>query len=174
MALVLLLGGARSGKSERAVRLAAAQSTPVTVIATAQARDSEMAARIGRHRAERPAGWATIEEPVDLAGSLASVAATECVIVDDLTLWVSNLIEAADVEARGADAAQVAAGRPGLTLAISNEVGMGIVPANELARRYRDVLGRVNASWAAAAAQAYLLVAGRLLVLACADGVVLP
>ena len=174
MALVLLLGGARSGKSDRAVRLAAAQPAPVTLIATAQAGDAEMAARIDRHRAERPAPWATIEEPVDLSGALASVAPTDCVIVDDLTLWVSNLIDAGDVEERGAEAARVAAGRPGLTVAVSNEVGMGIVPANELARRYRDALGRVNASWAFAAARADLLVAGRLLVLQPADAVEMP
>lgn len=162
MTLVVLLGGARSGKSERAVKLAADAGAPVTFVATGEGRDDEMEARIEAHRRERPAGWTTIEEPLDLRAALGSAAADSTVVVDCLSLWVANLLE------RGHDPddlAPVAASRPGLTIAVSNEVGLGIVPANELARRYRDVLGRVNAAWVAASDEAYLCVAGRTIAL---------
>jgi adenosyl cobinamide kinase/adenosyl cobinamide phosphate guanylyltransferase len=169
MALTLLLGGARSGKSALAQRLAGRWDGPVTVVATGQARDAEMAERIARHRAARPAGWDTVEEPLELAAALAA-AGDAFVVVDCLTLWVSNLLEQglddAGVEARARAAAAVAAARPAPTVAVSNEVGSGIVPPDPLSRRYRDLLGQVNAAWAAAAEQALLLVAGRALVLA--------
>ncbi|MGA2929519.1 MAG: bifunctional adenosylcobinamide kinase/adenosylcobinamide-phosphate guanylyltransferase [Solirubrobacteraceae bacterium] len=172
MTLVLLLGGARSGKSDTAVRLAAAQAAPVTLVATAQAGDDEMAQRIARHQRERPDTWTTIEEPLELEAAIARAAPADALILDCLTLWTANLLagsEPAAVEARAGAAAAAAARRPGLTIAISNEVGQGIVPGNELARRYRDLLGRVNAIWAAAADHAYLLVAGRALALAPVD-----
>jgi len=169
MALTLLLGGARSGKSVLAVRAAGAWAGPVEVVVTAEARDAEMAARIERHRAARPAGWRTVEAPVELEAALRDAAAGALVIVDCLTLWVSNLMELglddAEVERRAAEVAALAASRAAPTLAISNEVGSGIVPAQALARRYRDLLGQVNATWAAAAEQALLLVAGRALPL---------
>jgi adenosyl cobinamide kinase/adenosyl cobinamide phosphate guanylyltransferase len=169
MALTLLLGGARSGKSALAVRAAGAWAGPVEVVVTAEARDAEMAARIERHRAQRPAGWRTVEAPVELAAALRDAAAGALVIVDCLTLWVSNLMELGvdevEVERRAGQAAALAASRAAPTLAISNEVGSGIVPALALARRYRDLLGQVNATWAAAAEQALLLVAGRALPL---------
>jgi adenosyl cobinamide kinase/adenosyl cobinamide phosphate guanylyltransferase len=169
MALTVLLGGARSGKSALAVRAAGAWTGPVAVVVTAEARDAEMAARIERHRAERPDGWRTIEAPRGLEAALREVAADTLVIVDCLTLWVSNLAEAglddAEVARRAREAAALAAARPAPTLAISNEVGSGVVPASALARRYRDLLGQVNATWAAAAEQALLLVAGRALPL---------
>lgn len=165
MALVLLLGGARSGKSDLAVRLAAAQPRPVTLIATAEAGDAEMAARIARHQAMRPAGWRTVEAPTELEAAIAAASTDHCVIVDDLTLWVANSFDAGDLEARAAAAVAAAAGRTEPTLVVSNEVGMGIVPDNALARSYRDALGRVNAMWAAAADRSYFLVAGRLLAL---------
>lgn len=169
MPLVLLLGGARSGKSRLAVSLASQQPQPVVFVATATAGDSNMASRIDRHRAERPAAWATVEEPLALTAALASVAAEDCVIVDCLTLWVANLLEQGlgdeDIERRSAEAGSAARVRPGLTIVVSNEVGLGIVPASELGRSYRDLLGRVNTGWADAAEQAYLLVAGRALTL---------
>jgi adenosylcobinamide kinase / adenosylcobinamide-phosphate guanylyltransferase len=172
--LVLLLGGARSGKSDLAVRLAAAQPKPVTLIATAEALDDEMAARIAAHQRERPAGWATVEAPIELEPAIAGQPPETCLIVDDLTLWVANLLGQVDgIEQTAATAAQAAAERPGLTIAVSNEVGMGIVPENALARRYRDVLGRVNAAWAAAATESHLLVAGRLLPLQPTDALLL-
>jgi adenosylcobinamide kinase / adenosylcobinamide-phosphate guanylyltransferase len=167
MALTVLLGGARSGKSALAVRRARDLGGPVVFVATGEARDAEMADRIARHRAERPAEWTTAEAPLELAGALEAAPAPACVIVDCLSLWVANLLERGDDEAAivalARTAAAIAAERPGSTIAVSNEVGMGIVPANELARRYRDALGRVNAVWAAAAAEAALVVAGRQL-----------
>jgi adenosylcobinamide kinase/adenosylcobinamide-phosphate guanylyltransferase len=160
--LVVLLGGARSGKSARAVQLAADAATPVVFVATGEGRDEEMADRIDAHRRERPAEWTTIEEPLELRAALAEAPADSTVIVDCLSLWVANVLE------RGGepdDVAPLAASRPGLTIAVSNEVGLGIVPANELARRFRDVLGRVNAAWVAASDEAFLCVAGRTIAL---------
>jgi adenosylcobinamide kinase/adenosylcobinamide-phosphate guanylyltransferase len=164
MSLVVLLGGARSGKSQLALQLAERASAPVVFLATGEAGDEEMADRIARHRQERPSSWSTVEEPVELERAVNDVGDTVTLIVDCLSLWVSNLIEqrpAPEIEAAAAAAANVAAARPGLTIAVSNEVGLGIVPDNALARAYRDVLGRVNALWVAAADEAYLVVSGR-------------
>jgi adenosylcobinamide kinase/adenosylcobinamide-phosphate guanylyltransferase len=164
MSLVVLLGGARSGKSQRALRLAERASAPVVFLATGEAGDEEMGDRIARHRAERPGSWTTVEEPVELERAVAAVDGEATLIVDCLSLWVSNLIEGrpgTEIEAAAAAVAQVAAARPGLTVAVSNEVGLGIVPDNALARAYRDVLGRVNALWVGAADEAYFVVAGR-------------
>jgi adenosyl cobinamide kinase/adenosyl cobinamide phosphate guanylyltransferase len=162
MTLVLLLGGARSGKSALAVRLAGERAT---FVATATAEDDEMAERIRRHRAERPGGWSTVEEPIAVGAALESIPDGETVVVDCLSLWISNLIGAGrsdeEVEEEARAAAGAAAARPGLTIAVSNEVGLGIVPIAPLGRRYRDVLGRVNALWAAEADRALLVVAGR-------------
>jgi len=200
LSLVLLLGGARSGKSRLAVELAAAHAggvTPVSFVATGEARDDEMAARIKDHRSQRPAGWCTVEERVFLAGALSACDPNATVVLDCLTLWVSNILEAAqngqstencpvdhavgaqvvrseaggkcwaddDVISAATATAALAAGRPGLVVVVSNEVGSGIVPAAPLTRRYRDLLGRVNAAFAGQAAAAYLVVAGRLLQL---------
>jgi len=163
MAMTLLVGGAASGKSRSAAALAARTGRSVTVIATAEALDDEMAARIARHRRERPQGWAVIEEPLDLTGAVER--ARGATIVDCLTLWVSNLLgddlgdeEIAD---RAAAAAKACAARPEPTIVISNEVGSGIVPMHPLARQYRDVLGRVNAMFADEADVVALMVAGR-------------
>jgi adenosylcobinamide kinase/adenosylcobinamide-phosphate guanylyltransferase len=170
MALTLLLGGARSGKSALAARLAGRWDGPVTVVVTAEARDAEMAGRIRRHRAARPGHWRTVEEPVELEAALAAAPADAFVVLDCLTLWVSNLLERGlddrRIEALARSAAATAATRAGPTVAVSNEVGSGIVPADALSRRYRDLLGLVNAVWAEAAGQALLLVAGRALPLA--------
>jgi adenosyl cobinamide kinase/adenosyl cobinamide phosphate guanylyltransferase len=163
MSLTLLIGGARAGKSALALRRAREQGGAVVFVATAEARDAEMAERIARHRAERDPAWATVEAPVDVAGALAAAPAEACVVVDCLTLWVANLLERedAEIERLAAEAAGLAAGRAGATIAVSNEVGMGVVPASALGRRYRDLLGRVNAVWAERAAAAALVVAGR-------------
>jgi adenosylcobyric acid synthase len=166
--LTFLLGGARSGKSALALSLAG--GAPVTFVATGTAGDEEMAERIERHRAERPVSWSTVEEPVALREAIEAAEGT--VVVDCLSFWVANLVEAgwadAAVEAEAEAAARVAAGLR--TIAVSNEVGLGVVPATPLGRRYRDVLGRVNASWAEAAEDAYLVVAGRALRLDRLDG----
>jgi adenosylcobinamide kinase/adenosylcobinamide-phosphate guanylyltransferase len=157
MSLVVLIGGARSGKSSLAVRLAAESGAPVVFIATGEARDAEMTERIARHRADRPAEWETIEEPLELHAAIESASADACVVVDCLSLWVANLLE------RQADPDLRVPLRDGPTIAVSNEVGLGVVPATPLGRTYRDVLGRVNAAWAAAADEAYFVVAGKAL-----------
>jgi adenosylcobinamide kinase / adenosylcobinamide-phosphate guanylyltransferase len=172
MALLLLTGGAHSGKSALAVRLAAKQSAPVVFLATAQAGDEEMEARIARHRRERRFSWRTIEEPLSLREAIEGVDGGHCLIVDCLTLWTANALErlgAEEAEARAAAAADAASPRPGLTVAVTNEVGLGLVPDNPLGRSYRDLLGQVNAIWAAAADRALLVVAGRALDLGSAE-----
>lgn len=168
MPLVLLIGGARSGKSELAVRLAQEQTASVVFVATGEAGDDEMTARIDQHRRERPPSWQTIEEPLRLRETLETIDEKSCVLVDCLTLWAANALErlgAADAEAQAEAAAAAAATRSGLTIAVSNEVGLGLVPDNPLGRSYRDLLGRVNTLWADAAERTYLLVAGRPLPL---------
>lgn len=173
-ALTLLLGGARSGKSALAVRRARAFEGPVVFVATGEPRDDEMVERIARHRAERDAAWSTVEAPIDLAAAISALPPDAFAIVDCLSLWVANLLQRGDdersVEALATAAARLAAARPGPTVAVSNEVGMGVVPPYELGRRYRDVLGRVNAIWAGHADEALLVVAGRTLVLEGDDG----
>jgi adenosyl cobinamide kinase/adenosyl cobinamide phosphate guanylyltransferase len=165
MTLMLLIGGARSGKSRLALERAEREGARVTFIATGEAFDAEMTERIERHQAERRDAWATIEEPVELERALASVPDGATAIVDCLSLWVANVFESQPVEALAAAAARAAAERTGLTIAVTNEVGMGIVPDNALARAYRDALGRVNALWAEAADESLLVVAGRTLTL---------
>lgn len=167
MALTLLIGGARSGKSSFAVDIGhrhQAAGISVTYIATATPVDDDMADRIARHRAERPSGWATIEETTDLMGAIEQVP-NGLAIIDCLTLWTSNLMwhdltdDAIGDLAR--DAAASAAGRDDPTVVITNEVGLGIHPDTDLGRRYRDVLGRVNQIWAAVADPTLLMAAGR-------------
>lgn len=173
MALTLLLGGARSGKSALALRRARAFDGPVVFVATGEARDAEMTERIARHRAERDRSWSTVEAPIDLTAALAVVPASACAIVDCLSLWVANLVERGDDEDEvvrlATEAARLAAGRDGPAIAVTNEVGMGVVPPYELGRIYRDMLGRVNAIWADHAAETLLVVAGRALVLGSGD-----
>jgi adenosylcobinamide kinase / adenosylcobinamide-phosphate guanylyltransferase len=173
MALLLLIGGARSGKSRLAVRLASVEDAQVQFIATAQAGDAEMTDRIAAHRAERPAAWATVEEPVRLREAIEAVASEACLIIDCLSLWVANLIEqrsGEEIEAEARASAQVAATRSGRTIAVTNEVGLGVVPMTPLGRGYRDVLGHVNATWAAAAAESFFVVAGKVIRLEDTDG----
>ncbi len=160
MGFVLLLGGARSGKSALAVRLAIESGRPVTVIATATAGD--------RHRASRSPSWKTVEEPIDLLGAIQSAGADDFLVIDCLTLWVTNLLGAGHGEGEFEELIEPVvrelSGRRGVV--VSNEVGMGIVPANELARRFRDVLGFVNTRFASGAERAVLMVGGRALELA--------
>ena len=167
MGFVLILGGARAGKSGFAERLASASGLPVTLIATAAALDSEMVERIERHRALRPQAWSTVEEPLDLSRAMTVVADPCFLIVDCLTLWVSNLLHAArgseEIGVLAVAAAQQLAARRGAV--VSNEVGLGIVPANELARTFRDSLGRVNTVFADCAERSMLMVAGRVVEL---------
>jgi adenosyl cobinamide kinase/adenosyl cobinamide phosphate guanylyltransferase len=169
MSLVVLLGGARSGKSGLALDLAASRAAPVAFVATAEALDEEMSLRVARHRAERPGDWATIEEPTELRRALDAVPHGTTCVVDCLSLWVSNLLLRGDtpdaVSVEAGACSRLAAGRPGLTIAVTNEVGLGVVPATPLGRAYRDVLGTVNRIWVEAADRAAFVVAGRVLPL---------
>lgn len=166
MSLTLLVGGARSGKSRLALRRAASADS-VVFIATAEAGDHEMAARIDSHRAERPSEWTTVEEPVEIRAAIEGSPAESVVIVDCLSLWVSNLMgrewDDGTIWDEADRVAGVAAGRPAPAIVVTNEVGLGIVPATPLGRRYRDVLGRVNAVFAEDADEVLFVVAGRAL-----------
>jgi adenosylcobinamide kinase/adenosylcobinamide-phosphate guanylyltransferase len=164
----LILGGARSGKSAFAQQRALASGLNVIYLATAQAGDAEMAERIARHRAERPAGWGLVEEPLALADALQVRAAPDrCLLVDCLTLWLSNLLvagdERLDAETRGL--LDTIPTLPGQVLLISNEVGQGIVPANPLARRFRDEAGRLHQAVASRCDRVTFVVAGLSLTL---------
>ncbi|MDO4246415.1 MAG: bifunctional adenosylcobinamide kinase/adenosylcobinamide-phosphate guanylyltransferase [Deinococcus sp.] len=163
MALIFVTGGARSGKSSYAERLAAGTGQAVTYLATAQAFDHEMRERIGRHRADRPAEWITVEEPLNVVQAVQD-AQTPTLLLDCLSVWVGNLMHFEQTDEQilaQADAlAQAARSRPGTTIFVTNEVGFGIVPDNALARRYRDVLGWVNQRAAAASTEAYLVASG--------------
>lgn len=169
MTLIFVTGGARSGKSSFAERLAQNWPTQekagnqVTYLATAQAFDSEMEDRIARHRTDRPDEWHTVEEPLDVLAALQA-APTPTVLLDCLSLWVSNLLlsglDETAILARAEAVLHAQALRGGLLIAVTNEVGSGIVPDNALARSYRDILGRVNQRFAAASAEAYLLASG--------------
>lgn len=169
MAVVLLLGGVRSGKSRLAVELAARTSAPVTMIATAQARDADMTSRIARHRAERPSDWTTVEERVDVSAAVDHVPDDQTVVLDCLTLWVSNLMERElsdeAIAERAREAAELAARRSGLVVVVTNEVGSGVIPESPLGRRFSEMLGRVNGIWAEVAERSALVVAGRILTL---------
>lgn len=143
----LILGGARSGKSSHAQHLAQASGLPVTLIATGQARDPEMAARIARHQADRPEGWQTLEVPLLLAEALGgSARAGQCVVVDCLTLWLLNLLEAGEVmfESERAKLLALVPTLRGMVIFVANEVGLGVVPMGELSRRFVDEAGRLN------------------------------
>jgi adenosylcobinamide kinase / adenosylcobinamide-phosphate guanylyltransferase len=176
MTLTVLIGGARAGKSALAAELAGRFDGPVAVVATAEARDEEMRSRIELHRARRPAAWMTVEEPLALREAVSALDDDVFVVVDCLTLWVANVLEREDSEQAIVAEAQAVAGaavaRSAPTLVVTNEVGLGIVPATPLGRRYRDVLGAVNAVFVEHADQAALVVAGRLLRLETAAGLV--
>ncbi len=157
---VLVLGGARSGKSRYALALAEAAAPERVMIATAQAFDEEMAERIARHKAERGAGWTTREAPLLLAQALAEEARPGRVaVVDCLTLWLSNLLLAErDLEAATRDLAALALAGP--VIFVSNEVGQGIVPETPLGRAFRDAQGRANQALAAVCDAVVLVTAG--------------
>ena len=164
---VLVLGGVRAGKSAFAVARARAVGGRVVFVATAEAGDDEMAARIACHRAERPLTWRTVEVPVALPSALIGLEGeADIVIVDCLNLWVSNLLQKrpelsdGDVRAEAAALESVAT-RPRFSLIlVSNEVGWGVHPETELGRRFRDALGLVNQAAARAADEVVLMVAG--------------
>jgi len=167
----LILGGARSGKSDYAEKLAAQSAGSVLYIATAEAGDEEMAARIAAHRRARPADWPTLEAPRDLAAALATITEPpQVMLLDCLTLLVSNILLARENEAQqdieqavyAEIEALLAARRQfgAALLVVSNEVGLGLVPSYSLGRLYRDVLGRANQYLAAQADRVLFMVAG--------------
>jgi len=160
--LTLVLGGARSGKSRYAEDLVKAAPAPWIYLATAQAFDTEMAVRIRRHRADRGHGWTTVEEPLDLVGALMRhTTPHSSVLVDCLTLWVSNLMGAGrDVSMACAAFADTLERLPGNVVLVSNEVGLGIVPDNALAREFRDHAGRLHQMVAERARRVVFVVAG--------------
>lgn len=165
--LFFYLGGAKSGKTKAALKATEAYSGPKVYLATAQARDEEMRARILNHQAERGPDWRTVEAPYDPAAAISLLPGAWPVLVDCLTLWVSNLLEdPADpkdlvwVAARANQLIDVLTARPGPAIVVSGEVGLGLVPMEPLSRFYREALGLVNQLVAARASSAFLLVAG--------------
>ena len=171
--LTFILGGARSGKSAHAERLATESGLPVTYVATARIGDAEFGERIAHHRVRRPAHWSLLEAPLDLAGALSSVARDgHCVLIDCLTLWLANLLCPADDteahpapnEALNAFDAALSDAR-GKIIIVSNEIGLGVVPLGSVTRLYVDELGRLNQRVAAASTRATLMVAGLPLAL---------
>ena len=176
MTLTLLFGGARSGKSSLAIEMGRRHPGPVTYVATAPSAlpvaatvtgvDDDLVNRIERHRAERPDHWTTNEEKTDLEGATSSVE-SGMLIIDCLTLWTSNMMwdgrGDGHIREHAASAAAIASQRSDPVVVISNEVGLGIHPESDLARRYRDTLGWVNQEWARASSTSLFLVAGRAL-----------
>jgi adenosylcobinamide kinase/adenosylcobinamide-phosphate guanylyltransferase len=160
--IVLVLGGARSGKSAFAERLVEESGLAPIYVATAEAGDPEMIDRIATHRKQRGTAWRTIEVRDRLEEALAAEAGEgRAVLVDCLTLWLSNLMLAgADIEARTQALAEKAAALPGLVIFVSNEVGLGIVPDTPLGRRFRDAQGRLNQTIAAIADRVVFMAAG--------------
>ena len=160
----LILGGSRSGKSTLAEQRAAESGLAVTYIATATAGDGEMAARIAQHQARRPTHWSIVEEPLRLADALRQHAAPErCLLVDCLTLWLTNLLCANDEESFKRERAAflgMLPTLPGRIILVSNEVGMGIVPMGELSRRFSDEAGWLNQEAARICERVTLMVAG--------------
>jgi adenosylcobinamide kinase / adenosylcobinamide-phosphate guanylyltransferase len=174
--IVLTTGGSRSGKSAYAQKLAEALPGPRAYVATCPVIDPEMEIRVKKHREARSAAdWETIEEPIDLAGALFRAGACRVILVDCLTLWVNNLLYEADgrgtvfteeaMADRCREVIKACAAFPGTIIFVTNELGMGIIPDNETARRFRDCAGRCNQMLAAAADTVTLVVAGLPLLL---------
>ena len=173
MSISLILGGARSGKSAYAQKLAEQSTLPVTYIATAQVYDEEFGARVALHRQSRPSHWKTVETPHRLAETLGREAAPErCLVVDCLTLWLAQCIcpdcapaVGVDWENERVEFLATLSALPGRTVLVSNEVGMGIVPLGEINRRFQDEQGRLNQAVATIAQNAVFMAAGLPLVL---------
>ena len=160
----LILGGMRSGKSRLAEQHAQASGLPVIYLATATVQDDEMRARVAHHQAQRPGHWHLIEEPLSLASALQRHAAeSHCVLVDCLTLWLTNLLcmqDEARLQQEVAALLEVLPGLPGEIILVSNETGMGVVPLGELTRRYCDEAGRLHQAVAQCCERVILTVAG--------------
>ncbi|MBW6526108.1 bifunctional adenosylcobinamide kinase/adenosylcobinamide-phosphate guanylyltransferase [Sphingomonas sp. RHCKR7] len=165
--VTLVLGGARSGKSRHAQALAEAAGGRLVFVATAQALDDEMRARVARHRADRDSRWRTVEAPLALAGTIAAEGtAGSVLLVDCLTLWASNLLLGEEDEAVSLGSLDAALrDTAARVVLVANEVGLGIVPDNALARRFRDLAGTINQRVAARADRVVFVAAGLSLVL---------
>ena len=166
--LTLVLGGVRAGKSRYAQELAQGGGR-VLYVATAEAGDEEMAARIQAHREERPSDWATLEKPIDVVGALEPLLVDfDTVLIDCLTLWVSNLLlqdpddgeVQANIQTRARRLVDLYEQSNSAWIVVSNEVGLGVIPATRLGRDYADALGRVNQQFAAAADEVIVMFAG--------------
>jgi adenosylcobinamide kinase / adenosylcobinamide-phosphate guanylyltransferase len=163
--VILVLGGARSGKSRFAESLFADRAGRRFYVATAEPGDDEMRVRIRQHQARRGTGWQTIEAPLDIEGAIAT-AGNDAALVDCLTLWLSNLMAAGrDIEAATTRLCQTLDGVLAPVVLVSNETGLGIVPDNPLARQFRDHAGRLNQAVAARADRVYFVAAGLPLTL---------
>lgn len=170
--MIFLTGGARSGKSRLAMTMAKASQKPVRYIATATASDDEMEQRIAGHRNSRPGDWTVIEAPIELGEAVSGVQPDEYLILDCVTLWISNLMPDHDDEhiALSVDnVVEMLTGRHA-TVVVSNEVGSGLVPMDPVGRRFRDLQGSANQKFAAAANRSYLVIAGKTLELGVPDG----
>ncbi|MDP3264845.1 MAG: bifunctional adenosylcobinamide kinase/adenosylcobinamide-phosphate guanylyltransferase [Tabrizicola sp.] len=165
-ALSLVIGGARSGKSGYAERLLTLAARPRRYIATAEAWDDEMRDRIARHRLDRGPAWTTVEAPLDLAAAIAASPATDAVLVDCATLWLTNhLLADHDLDSTTTALLAALAACPAPVVIVTNETGWGIVPDNALARRFRDAQGRLNQRLAAQATLVVTVIAGLPLAL---------
>ena len=167
MESILILGGARSGKSRRALELARDIAPDRVFVATAEASDAEMAERIERHRVDRGSGFSTVEAPLELVEALEAAASPDRVaVVDCLTLWLSNLMHyGRDVDAQTAALTRFLARPPGSVILVSNETGMGLVPGTPLGREFRDAQGSLNQAVAAVCQRVEFMVAGLPMVL---------
>ncbi|MEM8767230.1 MAG: bifunctional adenosylcobinamide kinase/adenosylcobinamide-phosphate guanylyltransferase [Pseudomonadota bacterium] len=166
MSVTFLLGGARSGKSARALALAESMAPTRTFIATAEAFDAEMTTRIAKHKAERGPGWTTHEAPLELVEALESTLRPgHAVVVDCLTLWLSNLMHHGLSPAEEVPRLVDALSLPGELVVVSNEIGLGLVPETPLGRRFRDEQGRLNQAVASASERVEFLAAGLPLTL---------
>lgn len=164
--LVFVLGGVRSGKSRHAESIVQAWPHPWTYVATAQALDQEMVVRIDSHRERRGEDWRTLEVPLELAGAIRNSGEGVPVLVDCLTMWLSNhLLSEHDLEIEMERLAAAIMGRRGPLCLVANEVGFGVVPENALARRFRDAAGVLNQRMARLADRVVFVVAGLPLVL---------
>jgi len=162
---ILVLGGVRSGKSDYARNLCeAAEGVRRVYLATATALDSEMELRIKRHKKERGREWATIEEPVDVAKSLSAIQQGSVILIDCLTLWLTNLMGLGlgddEILKRVDTLAAAISESTSMVVAVSNEVGRGIMPVNAMARRFADISGFMNQRMAAYADEVFLMTAG--------------
>jgi adenosylcobinamide kinase/adenosylcobinamide-phosphate guanylyltransferase len=167
--LTLFLGGAKSGKTKAALEEACRHPAPRYYLATAEGRDGEMRERIARHQAERGPGWLTMEAPMDPAGAIRSLSGSCPLLLDCLTLWLSNQLfsyrepgerAASEILAKGLELAEASEAYPGPVIMVSNEVGGGIVPMEPISRLFRDLAGSINQLMASRASSVFLVTSG--------------